>query len=160
MNNNDVLRKLRYIFALNDNKTCTVFEHGGYAATIDDVTAWLKQDNAHGFKPINDKLLAHFLNGLIIFKRGKKEEESEENSPPPTIEKKLNNNTIFLKLKIACNLKAEEILELMNLADFKMSKHELSAFFRREDHKHYRECKDQILRNFLTGLKSKYRPKT
>ena len=62
-----------------------------------------------------------------------------------------------MKLKIALNLKAEDVLAIMNLAEFHLSKHELSAFFRKADHKHYRECKDQILRNFLKGLQLKYR---
>jgi uncharacterized protein YehS (DUF1456 family) len=53
--------------------------------------------------------------------------------------------------------RAEEILSILSLADLNISKHELSAFFRRPDHKHYRVCKDQILRNFLTGLQIKYR---
>ena len=60
-------------------------------------------------------------------------------------------------LKIALNLKAEEIIELLALAGFHIGKHELSAFFRRADHKHYRECKDQILRNFLKGVQLKVR---
>ena len=53
-------------------------------------------------------------------------------------------------------MQAEEILKLLELAEFNMSKHELSAFFRKADHKHYRECKDQILRNFLNGIQKKY----
>ena len=63
-----------------------------------------------------------------------------------------------MKLKIALNLKADDVLGILDLANFRISKHELSAFFRRPDHKHYRECKDQILRNFLKGIQLKYRP--
>jgi uncharacterized protein YehS (DUF1456 family) len=62
-----------------------------------------------------------------------------------------------MKLKIALNLKAEDVLEILELAEFRISKHELSAFFRKPGHKHYRECKDQILRNFLQGMQLKYR---
>jgi len=75
----------------------------------------------------------------------------------PEIEKQLTNNIIFRKLKIALDLKDEDILQLMTLADFSMSKHELSAFFRKPGHKNYRECKDQILRNFLQGVQLQYR---
>jgi uncharacterized protein YehS (DUF1456 family) len=64
---------------------------------------------------------------------------------------------VFMKLKIALNLKAEEVLETLQRVDFWMSKHELSAFFRKPGHKHFRECKDQVLRNFLNGLQSEYR---
>jgi uncharacterized protein YehS (DUF1456 family) len=69
----------------------------------------------------------------------------------------LINNIVFTKVKIALNLKAEEILELLASADMVISKHDLSALFRKPGHKHYRECKDQILRNFLRGLQLKYR---
>ena len=62
-----------------------------------------------------------------------------------------------MKLKIALNLKAEDILEIMDLSDLHISKHELSAFFRKKDHKHYRNCKDQIFRKFLKGVQLKYR---
>jgi uncharacterized protein YehS (DUF1456 family) len=56
------------------------------------------------------------------------------------------------------DLKDEDILAILLLADLRISKHELSAFFRRADHKHFRACKDQILRNFLQGVQLKYRP--
>ena len=92
-----------------------------------------------------------FLNGLINEKRGKKE------GTQPEVETRLTNNIIFRKLKIALNLQAEDVLDILNLADFKLSKHELSAFFRKPGHKHYRECKDQILRNFLSGMQTRYR---
>ncbi|MCK4586312.1 MAG: DUF1456 family protein, partial [Gammaproteobacteria bacterium] len=103
------------------------------------------------YQNCTDTKLATFLNGLIIDKRGKKD------GPQPVPEKNINNNIIFMKLKIALNLKAEDVLEIMALADLRVSKHELSAFFRRPDHKHYRACKDQILRNFLKGVQIKYR---
>jgi uncharacterized protein YehS (DUF1456 family) len=64
---------------------------------------------------------------------------------------------VFTKLKIALNFKAEDVLEVLGSTGHTLSKHELSAFFRKPDHKHYRECKDQVLRNFLKGLQLKYR---
>jgi uncharacterized protein YehS (DUF1456 family) len=63
---------------------------------------------------------------------------------------------VLMKLKIALNLKAEDVLALLEFAKLRLSKHELSAFFRRKDHKQYRECLDQVLRNFLQGLQLKY----
>ena len=56
------------------------------------------------------------------------------------------------------DLKAEDIIDIMGLTDVNISKHELSAFFRKPDNRHYRACKDQVLRNFLKGLQLKYRP--
>ena len=89
---------------------------------------------------------ANFLNGLINDRRGKKD------GPQPDPEPRLNNNIIFRKLKIALDLKVEDVLEILALTDVYISKHELSAFFRKPDHKHYRVCKDQILRNFLNSM--------
>jgi len=151
MTNNDILRRIRYIFDFNDDKMIDVFSQGDCKVTRAQISDWMKQDDDPAFKKLSDKLLAIFLNGLINDKRGKKD------GPQPEVEKKLTNNAIFMKLKIALNLKAEDILEIMDLSDFRISKHELSAFFRKAGHKHYRECKDQILRVFLKGLQMKYR---
>jgi uncharacterized protein YehS (DUF1456 family) len=69
----------------------------------------------------------------------------------------MTNNIVFRKIKIALTLDADETLKILALADMHLSKHELSALFRRPDHKHFRECKDQVLRNFLKGLQIKLR---
>ncbi len=151
MTNNDVLRRVRYIFDFNDEKMIALFALADAQVTREQVSAWLKKEEDEAYQLLSDQQLAIFLNGLINDKRGKRE------GPVHTPEKQLNNNTIFMKLKIALNLKAEEVLSLMALAGFTMSKHELSALFRKSDHKHYRVCKDQILRNFLKGLQLKYR---
>jgi uncharacterized protein YehS (DUF1456 family) len=95
--------------------------------------------------------LAAFLNGFITQKRGKKDGDIAKP------EKSLNNNIILRKLKIALNLKDEDILDLLNLADFKFSRHELSALFRKPEQEQFRACKDQVLRNFLMGLQLKHR---
>lgn len=64
----------------------------------------------------------------------------------------LTNNDIFKKLRVALKLRDDEIVDILKLVDFKISKSELGAFFRKEDHPKYMECQDQILRNFLNGL--------
>ena len=151
MTNNDVLRRLRYTFDFNDSRMVSIFALAGTEVTRDQVAHWLKKEDDPDYKNCGDAYLAAFLNGLISEKRGKKE------GLEPKAEKRINNNMIFLKLKIALNLKAEDVLAILALADFRMSKHELSAFFRRPDHKHFRECKDQVLRNFLHGVQLKYR---
>jgi len=149
--NNDVLRRIRYTFDFSDPKVISIFALVDYEITREMLKNWLKKEEDEGYKNMNDNQLAIFLNGLIIDRRGKKE------GPQPKPEKRINNNIIFRKLKIALNLKAEDVLEIMSLADLRMSKHELSAFFRKPDHKHYRDCRDQILRNFLKGMQIKYR---
>lgn len=151
MTNNDILRRIRYVFDFNDDKMIAIFTSVDCEVTRAQISDWMKQEDDPEYKKLSDVLLATYLNGLINDKRGKKE------GPQPVPEKNLTNNAIFMKLKIALNLQAEDILEIMDLSDFRMSKHELSAFFRKVGHKHYRECKDQILRVFLKGLQIKYR---
>lgn len=151
MTNNDILRRLRYTFKFNDARMVSLFGLGGYEVPREQVTRWLKRDEDPAFENCGDSALAAFLNGLIIDKRGKREGET------PKPEKQINNNIVFMKIKIALNMKAEDVLAIMDLSGLSISKHELSALSRRPDHKHYRECKDQILRNFLSGLQMKYR---
>jgi len=127
-----------------------LFALGGNEATRAQISDWLKKDEDPEIKQLYDVELAAFLNGLIIDKRGKKDGEQ------PKTEKRLNNNIVFRKLKIALNLKDDDILNILDLADMCISKHELSAFFRNPSQEQYRLCKDQILRNFLQGLQTKY----
>ena len=150
MTNNDVLRRVRYIFNYSDSKMIDIFAQADKTVTREQVCSWLKGEEQPDSLNCSDVLLATFLNGLINEKRGRREGQQ------PVPEKRINNNIVFMKLKIALNLKAEEILDLLERANFNLSKHELSAFFRKPDHKHFRPCKDQVLRNFLKGVELKY----
>ncbi|PLX95729.1 MAG: DUF1456 domain-containing protein [Desulfuromonas sp.] len=154
MDNNDVLRRIRFTFDFSDAKMIALFGLADYPVTREQVSAWLKKEGDPALVECSDTELAVFLNGLITDRRGKKD------GPQPVPEQRLNNNIIFRKLKIALDLKAEDILAIMGLAQVKISKHELSAFFRRTGHKHYRDCNDQMLRNFLKGVQQKYRGDT
>ncbi|GAA3599084.1 DUF1456 family protein [Flavivirga amylovorans] len=64
----------------------------------------------------------------------------------------MTNNDILKKLRVALKLRDDDIVKILSLVDFRISKSELGAFFRKEDHPKYMECGDQILRNFLNGL--------
>ncbi len=152
MNNNDILRRLRFAFDLDDAQMMKFFKLGGYEATRPEVSDWLKKEDDPLHKGLVDVMLATFLNGFIVDKRGKKDGED------PKPEKKMNNNLVLRKLKIALSMNDTDMLEVFNRVGFHISKHELSAFFRNPDNSHYQPCKDQILRNFLVGLQMKYRP--
>ena len=151
MKANDCLRRVRYILDLSDKEVIALFAQAEQRITRAQVIAWMKKDDDPDYKECSDAMFAAFLNGLINERRGRKD------GPQPKPEKNMNNNMVFRKLKIAFDLQAEEILSILSMADLDISKHELSAFFRRPDHKHYRDCKDQILRNFLTGMQIRYR---
>jgi uncharacterized protein YehS (DUF1456 family) len=152
LTNNDILRRIRYTFDIKDHSMVEIFSLSNFTTTQQQVSSWLKKEENEAFIKISDTELAIFLNGFINLKRGKREGEQ------PTPEMHLNNNMVFQKLRIALNLKAEDIIDILQLADFRLSKHELSAFFRKPENKHYRECKDQILRNFLLGVQRQLRP--
>ena len=71
----------------------------------------------------------------------------------------MTNNDVLKKLRVALSLRDTDILDILKLVDFNMSKSEISAIFRKEDHPNYKECGDQLLRNFLNGLIIKRRGK-
>ena len=153
MTNNDVLRRLRYILDYGDADMVTVFAAADHAATEEQVRHWLIDEENPLFAKLYDRELATFLNGLINHKRGKRP------GPPPVPENRLTNNLIATKLKIALNLKGDDMIRILALADFELSNHELSAFFRKPGHKHFRKMNDQVMRNFLQGLQLQFRPK-
>ena len=150
MDNNDILRRMRFIFDFSDSRIIEIFGLGNLQVTRAQISDWLKKEDDLAFQAINDQQMAIFLNGFICLKRGKKE------GMQPKPEKRLNNNIILRKLKIGLNLRDEDVLAILKLVGKDISKHELSAFFRNPEHEKYRSCKDQILRNFLQGIKIKY----
>lgn len=152
MTNNDIFRRIRYIFDFGDSQMINIFAMANKTETRAQISDWLKRDDDEAFLDMDDRDLAIFLNGFIIHQRGKKD------GPQPIPEDRLNNNIIFRKLKIALNLKDEDILEMLLIMDMKISRHELSAFFRNPTQSQYRPCNDQILRNFLNGLQKKMKP--
>ncbi len=142
---------MRYVFDFSDPMMLSLFKLGGYEGSKAELITWLAREGEANFVLCEDVNLASFLNGLIIKNRG----PSDDGTPEP--ETFLSNNSVFRKLKIALSLQADEIILILKLSEFTMSKHELSALFRRPDHKNYRQCLDQVLRNFLDGMEKHYR---
>jgi uncharacterized protein YehS (DUF1456 family) len=146
---NGIFGRLQNIFNYDDAELANIFTAGGLAVTPVQIKDWLKAEEDPGFIRCSDEELSMFLNGLINHKRGKK-----EGAQPPA-EKELTNNMIFRKIKIACDLQADQVLEILDSVEIILSRHELSAFFRGPDHKHYRACNDEVLLGFLHGLQVK-----
>lgn len=146
MDNNDILRRLRYILNLSDDAMMDMYAKGGEPVSRAEISDWLKKEEDEAFDVVIDENLATFLNGVIVNYRGKKEGQT------PVAEVVLNNNIILRKLKIAFNFKAEEIVYLMMLSGQKVTTTELSAFFRNPKHVKYKTLNDQYLRNFLNGF--------
>jgi uncharacterized protein YehS (DUF1456 family) len=153
MINNDILRSVRYMLDLSDIKLVEIIQLAGYSVSKEEVISYLKREDEVGFEPCKDGVLAHFLDGLVVFKRG-----NDENRPVPEVTWPVSNNTVLKKLRVAFELKEEDLHGIMDAAGFEVSKPELSALFRKEGHKNYRGCGDQFLRNFLKGLTLRIRP--
>jgi uncharacterized protein YehS (DUF1456 family) len=147
MLNNDVMRSLRYILNVDDAKIAEITRLTGCEIPDSEAVAYLKKEDEEGFKPCGDRIMAHFLDGLVIYKRGK-----DESRPTPPIELPVTNNMVLKKLRVAFELKEDDIHAILKAADFPVSKPELSALFRKVGHSNYRVCGDQLLRNFLKGL--------
>ena len=149
MINNDILRSIRYMLDLGDGKVVEIIQlaDADFPIGKEDVQAFLKKDEDHGHVECSDRVLAHFLDGLVIYYRGR-----NENAPPRPVEKRITNNLVLKKLRVAFELKDVDMHQVFADAGFPVSKPELSALFRQPDHHNYRACGDQMLRNFLKGL--------
>ena len=149
MINNDVLRSIRYMLDLGDGKVVEIIKlaDADFPIAKEDVQAFLKKEDDAGYVECSDRVLAHFLDGLIIHYRGR-----NDSLPPRPVEKRITNNVVLKKLRVAFELKDVDMHQAFEDAGFPVSKPELSALFRQPDHKHFRLCGDQMLRNFLKGL--------
>ena len=173
MINNDILIRLRYALDIKDTDMVKIFKLGGIEIAKEDVQKMLynpkKGDDSvmkeEEFKITKDMekcsnvMLESFLNGFIVFKRGVQESRTgEEKKQVLMIKDNKNVNNIMLKkVKIALDLSSEDMIDILELAGVTVSKGELSAVFRKEGHRNYKECGDRYARNFLKGLAIRYR---
>lgn len=152
MIHNDVLRSVRFMLKTDDAKLTELVKLGGGQLTRPELSAMVLREDEPGFVLCPDAVMGPFLDGLIISRRGK-----DESRPPRPPEKRVTNNVVLKKLRVAFELKDDDILALMANTGFQVSKPELSALFRSPTHHNYRPCGDQFLRNFLKGLTERVR---
>lgn len=152
---NDILRRLRFALSLDNKATIDLFKHMDYELEEAYLMSMMRREDEEGFLPCRDKILALFLDALIIDKRGKR-----EGAKPTVLQKgeRLSNNDILRKIKIAMNYQQEDMMKILRLGGFPVGKSELTALFRKPDHRSYRVCYDQLLRNFLQGMVKLHRP--
>jgi uncharacterized protein YehS (DUF1456 family) len=154
MNNNDILRRLRYALEISDSAMIAIFALSERTITQAELLDLLKKEEDPGFVECGDAVLDRFLDGFITLKRGKR----ESGGPlPPKQKTRFSNNTVLKKLRVALELKDDDLHEIARLGGMEMSKSEMTALFRKEGQKNFKECGDQFLRNFLKGLAIKYR---
>ncbi len=147
MTNNYILRNIRYALNLDDSEMHAIFSLGGHDIDSATLSALLKKEDETGHIACSDNIIGLFLDALIVHKRGRKEPGPGKIKPAA-----LTNNDILKKLRIALELREDDMLNILKLGDVDISKSELTALFRKKGHKHYKECGDQFLRYFFKGL--------
>ncbi len=147
MTYNDILRRLRYALNINDAQVAGLINRTGRKTTEVEVLNWLKREDESGFIQFTAPLFCRFLDGFIIDKRG----PHPSGKMPEPVEF-LSNNEILKKLRIALELQAEDMIAIFKRVEFVVTKAELSAFFRRPEHRNYRKCPEQVLKKFIKGL--------
>ncbi|WP_459208089.1 DUF1456 family protein [Pseudomonas sp. MLB6B] len=152
MIHNDVLRSLRYLIKANDAKMADIVALSGLTVAPAAIATYVKKEDEAGFALCPQPVMAHFLDGLVIERRGR-----DDSRPAQPIELPVTNNTILKKLRVAFELKEDDLHAILKSVDFPVSKPELSALFRKVGHDNYRACGDQLLRNFLKGLTQRVR---
>ncbi|UJR83214.1 DUF1456 family protein [Sandaracinus amylolyticus] len=152
MIHNDVLRSVRHMLNVSELTIATIIELGGLEVPLSEVAGYLLKEDEVGYRACPDAVMAHFLDGLIIYRRGRNETIAAK-----PIETQVTNNTVLKKLRVAFELKESDMLAIMQDAQLPVSKHELSALFRSPGHGNYRPCGDQFLRRFLRSLTNRVR---
>lgn len=152
MTNNDYLRSIRFLLDVSDAKLIEIMKLADFSIPLEEVKSYLKNEEDENYIKCSDEVMAHFLDGLVYYKRGK-----DESRPIIPFELPITNNTVLKKLRVAFALKEEDMHEILSKAGFNVARSELSALLRKKGHINYRECGDQLLRNFLKGLAMKER---
>lgn len=155
MTKNDILRRLRYALNISNYEMADIFKLAGHDIVETEILNLLKREDEDGYVECTGRELELFLDGLIIFKRGKK--EKTDPGSPVRIETGISNNTVLKKLRIALDFKEDDMLEIFSLGNFEINRPELTALFRKKGHKNYKVCGDQIMKKFLQGLTVRYR---
>jgi len=150
MTNNDILRRLRHALNINDSKVAAIIGNAGGVTSRSIVNRWLKRDEDESFEEFPEPMLRRFLDGLIIEKRGRRSD-----GPATESEVLLTNNEILKKLRIALEMRDDQLIAVFARAEFLVTKAELGSFFRKEGHRNYRSCPEQVLRKFIQGLGKK-----
>ena len=148
MKNNHTLDRLRAVLKLTDAQVVECFELAGHPLSPEARAGFHSQAQGEDRLALSDGQFGLFLDGLIIARRGPR----PDGAAPAPVEV-LTNNMILKKLRIALNLHEEGMLALFGAGGRVLGKRELSVLFRAPTHKHYKACDDDLLADFLQGIK-------
>lgn len=153
MKNNDIIQSIRYILNVGEGEIANILKLADYHPKRDEVS-YLFDNTIPDDRKVDatHELTAHFLDGVIYYKRGKSDKH-----PPRPIRTPVTNNMVLKKLRVAFKLRDEDILEILKSTGFSISKSEVNALFQKESHSNYKEAGDQVLRYFLKGLADRVR---
>ncbi|MCX7027038.1 MAG: DUF1456 family protein [Spirochaetes bacterium] len=154
MINNDILIRLRYALNITDLKLVEIFALAGKPMSAEEIRLLFLREGEEGFRECDGPTLGAFLEGLVTTRRGRKEGAS---APKPAWSANPSNNDVLKAIRIALELRDDDIVAILKLADVEVSKSEINALFRKKGQDNFRPCGDQFLRNFLVGLTKKYR---
>ncbi len=151
MNTNDILYKIQKALNLSQDEMIEAYKLADYNMDASHLDLLLKRRQDKDSKLCSYEELGVFLDGFVILKRGPSPKKPNNDE---VVE--LTNNLILKKLRIALELKEAETEIIFSLADIELSKQQLASLFRKEGHKNFKECSDELLMAFLDGLDEFY----
>ena len=147
MTNNYILTSIMNSLKLDKTDILKSYRFADKKITKEDVDDILREHSDEKFILLSDEGFEMFLNGFIIYKRGPSDKKTKKQKIY------FSNNIILKKLKIALDLKDEDIVAIFARDGLEITKSQLSAYFRRDGHINYRKCSDSLLKRFISGCK-------
>jgi len=152
VDNNDLMRRIRYAVQLDDTDAARLISLGGLAVRTDEVSAWRAREEDPAHVPCPDRALSALLDGFVLEQRGPRPGPPRTDAPSGDDAHRVSNNRILKQLRIALELQAGDVEALVAAGGGHIGKGELGALFRKPGTRNYRSCGDQVLRWFLSGL--------
>jgi uncharacterized protein YehS (DUF1456 family) len=146
MTNNYVLKLIQRAIDISEVDILKIYKSMDKKITKEDVEDILREEQDEKFILLSDDGFLLFLDGLIEWRRGKSKTKSKK-----VIKTYLNNNVILKKLRIAFDLKDEQMIKLFSLVEQEITSSELTPYFRKEGHVNFKRCSDSTLKKFIKG---------
>ncbi len=151
MKTNDILYKIQKALNLSQEEMLEAYKLADYKIEASHLDSLLKRRQDEGSKLCSYEELGVFLDGFVILKRGPSPKKTNNDEAV-----ELTNNLILKKLRIALELKEAETEIIFSLGEAELSKQQLASLFRKEGHKNFKECSDELLMAFLEGMDEFY----
>ena len=150
LSTNEILYRIKKALNLSLEEMIEAYKLEAYEMESSHLEALLKRRLDKGFELCSYEELGVFLDGLVTLKRG----PSPKKETDEAVE--LTNNLILKKLRIALELKEAETEIIFGLADIELTKQQLASLFRKETHKNFKPCSNELLMAFIEGLDEFY----